>query len=144
MNKDYYTKKFKYLFKLPKNSRIAFFRHPKEFSFILLEKINPEHKIIMWGMLRKKYRHCKQAYMIKMGKIKIPLIVFMHTYVIDKVVIPSDIPILSMYAFVSMIIVYVSIIYPIKRELKKVTYANRNTGWSRYWQNYFTHKVSID
>lgn len=141
MNKNYYTKKFKFLFKLPKNSRIAFFRHPKEFSFIRLEKINPDHIIIMWGMLRKKYRHCKQAYMIKMGKITIPLIVFMHTYAIDRFVIPSDIPILSMYAFVSMIIVYASIIYPIKRE---ITYVDRNTGRSRYWQNCFTHKVSID
>ena len=69
-NKEYIRRKIK---KIPSNAKIILYRNPKEFSRFNLEGINPTHKIILWGKLKKKYRRGKTHY-IQAGKILIPSI----------------------------------------------------------------------
>ena len=114
MNKKHYSEKYRYLFKLPNNAKFVFFRHPKEFSRIDLEKINPNHKIIMWGLLRKKYAKCKPVYKIMMGKINIPCIMTL-SFTIDSFILHDKMPVFSMYAIFSIVYVYFSIYYPLRR-----------------------------
>lgn len=56
--------------RMPDNATIILFRNPKEFTSFVLERINPNHKILVWGKLKKKYRH--GSHYIRMGKILIP------------------------------------------------------------------------
>lgn len=72
MNKTKWNSKIRQKFNLPKNSKIIFYRNPKEFSYIELERINPNHKMMMWGILRNKYRKDKPLSKIRLGKITVP------------------------------------------------------------------------
>ena len=125
MNKQYWNHKLKYLFKLPKNAVIMYFRNPNEFNYFELERINPNHKIIIWGQLKKKNRYCKQAYKIRMGKIKIPFFMILNIYaivnafILDNMIIPNDLYLCTVYTFTSIIVVYASIIFPIRQDIKK-------------------------
>ena len=69
--KSYLRKKIPYL---PKYAKFIFFRNPKEFIWFILEPVNPSHKIIVWGKLKKKKCKYKHNHFIKVGKIIIPMI----------------------------------------------------------------------
>jgi hypothetical protein len=117
MNKNYYVNKFRYKFKLPKTAQFIFFRNPKEFSYTEIERINPDHKLIIWGILRRKYRHCKKAYKIKLGKINIPILLFIfaETIYIDRNVLPDNLPLMTMYMFFSIFYVYCTMYLPFNK-----------------------------
>lgn len=51
--------------------RFIKYRNLKEFSYILFEKLNPNHIIQVWGLPKKKYRKTNYVYYIKVGKILI-------------------------------------------------------------------------
>lgn len=67
--KEYWVYKLKERFGLPDKSKVIFFRNPDEFRRIELERINPTHKIIMYGYLKRRYTNKSR---IKMGKIYLP------------------------------------------------------------------------
>jgi len=67
--KEYWVHKIKERFGLPDNSKLIFFRNPEEFRRIELERINPNHKIIMYGYLKRKFHNRNR---IKIGKIYLP------------------------------------------------------------------------
>lgn len=136
LNKKYYDDKFKYLFKLPKNAKLIFFRHPKEFSRLELEYINPTHKIVIWGLLRKKYTNSKSAYKIRMGKINIPCIMIL-SFAIDSFIIPSALPIFSLYTIFSVVFVYFAMYHPMRYK-----HVDRNTRRFGFWKNGITNKIS--
>lgn len=71
--------------KLPKDSILILFRNPKEFRYFEIEKINPNHKLILWGKLKKKY--IKTSNKIMIGKIILPVLLLMSIdmkYIIDN------------------------------------------------------------
>jgi hypothetical protein len=67
--KDYWIHKLKERFGLPDRSKVIFFRNPDEFRRIELERVNPTHKILMYGYLKRKYHNRNR---IKIGKIYLP------------------------------------------------------------------------
>jgi len=79
LNKEKHIYRIKKLFGLPDNAKFILFRNLNEFNYFELERINPNHKIILWGQLKKKHRYCKNAYKIVCGKIKIPVILIIDS-----------------------------------------------------------------
>lgn len=137
MNKKYEETKLKYLLKLPKNSTITLYRHPKEFSHFEIEKINPTHKLIIWGLLRKKYVNSKPTYKIKCGRVSIPCLLISYVYLNNFVI--SDYMInLMLDVILSSLCVYSIFYFPLV--IKDV---NRNTGRIRNRQNYNVSKIFI-
>jgi len=56
---------------IPNNSKIAFYRNPKECSTFYLEKTNPNHILTIHGRLKKKHRKSFNKN-IKIGRIILP------------------------------------------------------------------------
>ena len=54
---------------LPKEFKLILFRNPKEFLDFKLEKVNPIHKINIWGLPKKQYRKDNTNKLYKVGKI---------------------------------------------------------------------------
>lgn len=69
-NKQKYDRQIKDRFGLPSTSKITYFRNPKEFRYFNIEYINPTHKALLWGLLKRKYRN-NTSHKIRVGKIKI-------------------------------------------------------------------------
>lgn len=118
MNKKHEVEKLKYRLKLPTNANITLFRNPKEFSYIEQEKINPTHRIILWGLLRKKYCHSKPTYKIKMGKVRIPILAFLlrseHLYNFFLYMTNKEVlPILLYYIMIAVFFAYIVTAIPI-------------------------------
>jgi hypothetical protein len=67
--KQYWINKLREWFKLPNDIKVVFFRNPSEFKHIEIERINPTHKIIIYGTLKRKYSNKNR---IKLGKIYLP------------------------------------------------------------------------
>jgi hypothetical protein len=62
------TRKFK---ELPKEFKLILFRNPNEFIKFDLERINPTHKIILWGLPKRKYRKDGTNKIYQVGRILI-------------------------------------------------------------------------
>lgn len=96
-NKERWNKKILEMFSLPNNTKISYFRNPKEFNFFDIEKINPNHVSLLWGHLKKKYRKNIKQKIILMGKIRIPVILFFNrlfddfVLFIDKYVLSTNV-----------------------------------------------------
>lgn len=72
---------------IPDDATLMLFRNPNEFKYFIKERINPNHKIIIWGFLKKKYR--RTAKFIQVGKIFLPLLLFIP---VDLNIIVENIP----------------------------------------------------
>jgi len=79
MNRLYWNYRLRKLFHLSKDDKITYFRNPDEFNYFYYEKINPTHKAIIWGRLRKTKR------LIKMGKISFSSIITLFNDIYDKI-----------------------------------------------------------
>lgn len=70
-------------FKLPSNSKITYYRNPKEFCYMELERINPNHIINLLGIERRKKAKYKPRNKIRLGKILIPSLIFLNISTIN-------------------------------------------------------------
>ena len=141
LNKAKYEYKLKKMFGLPDTSKFTFFRNMSEFNYFELERINPNHKIILWGQLKKKHRYCKQAYKIVAGKIRIPLFLLGDIAFLNILFRLSDYKLAILYSIISTIFVYYAMVYPNIKEKKHV---DRNTRRSWNWKNYIIDPLSIE
>lgn len=69
MKKSTWNNRIKRKFRLPENAKIVYYRNPDEFRRLELERINPNHKMVIWGVLRNKN---KLDARIRVGRINIP------------------------------------------------------------------------
>jgi len=134
---DKYRYKIKKIFDLPENAKVVFFRNPKEFNRFDIERINPNHKIILWGQLKKKHRYCKNAYKIMCGKIRIPLILILDSVGI-YFLLNINLELVLTYSILSPIIVYYMLIYPLIKENKNV---NRDSRGIRNRENVIINSI---
>ena len=135
--KSRHVEKIRDYFELPENAKIILFRNPNEFNHFQVEKINPTHKMILYGQLKKKYRHCRKAYYIMCGKIRIPFIMFVDMAFLFKFM-NLNIPLTIGYSILSTILTYYMFFYPM---LKSDTYVNRNTRRVRNWKNFTPNSI---
>jgi hypothetical protein len=57
-------------FKLPYANKFIQHRNLKEFRYFFIERVNPTHRILLYGKLKKSYDNCKQPNrIIKVGEI---------------------------------------------------------------------------
>ncbi|GAG77575.1 unnamed protein product, partial [marine sediment metagenome] len=61
------------VYEYQQDATIVLYRNPKEFNYFIEEKINPDHKILIWGRLKKKYRRGGALY-IQAGRIILPCV----------------------------------------------------------------------
>lgn len=54
MNRKYWDATFQNWFNLTEKDKIVYFRNPNEFKTFNMEKINPNHKGIIWGKRKDK------------------------------------------------------------------------------------------
>lgn len=107
MDKEKWNHKIITKFGLPKNANIVYFRNPKEFCNISIERINPNHKILMWGTLKRKLRKCKNISKIRLGKINLMWIGFIMTINIDsELFLPDKLPLYTIYFITSLLFYY--------------------------------------
>ena len=62
-------------YKIPKTAKYIFYRNPEECSYLEVERINPNHRMVIWGILRSKYRKYKPVNKIKIGRIIVPMLI---------------------------------------------------------------------
>jgi len=111
---------------IPNNAKIILYRNPKEFSYFNLEKINPTHKIQIWGKLKKKHRKGNNLY-INAGKILIPS--FFLTFVNFEILIQILPSALISFLFVDLYLIltmqeeFINIIKDIKKSKNVMIYA---------------------
>lgn len=95
-NKNNWDSKIKNLFGLSEKSKIAYFRNPKEFRYFDIEYINPTHKAVLWGTLKKKYRN-NTFHKIRVGKIKLSFVAMFYRfgesyiYLIEKYIVSKGV-----------------------------------------------------
>jgi len=81
-NKLSWDNKIRNKFKLPEKAKVIYFRHPKEVKYFSIEYINPTHKAILWGTLKKKYgKYRNIKHKIRVGKIKISFILLFNNWI---------------------------------------------------------------
>lgn len=87
---------------LPKEFKLILFRNPKEFLHFNLEKVNPNHKLIIWGLPKKKYRKDNTNKLYQVGKIFIKSFIPFMPIGILKISL-SDITLIEyiLYAYIS-------------------------------------------
>lgn len=67
---------------LKDDDKIIIYTHPKQFSSMYIERINPTHIGVIWGKRNKKYAKIKGKNWIKIGKINFSEL---FTLSIDKI-----------------------------------------------------------
>jgi len=125
-------------FSLPYNSKIIKFRNLNEFKRFEIERINPNHVINLYGILKnnsKKKNVCKIIYC---GRILIPSLL-LFTMEINNLIylIPFDkLPYMLMCIFISLIY-WRALAYVLKLDFKlRWLYDYWNTWWIRFRKNY--------
>lgn len=73
MNNSYWDNIFKNWFKLPKQSKLIYYKNPNEFTTFNLERVNPDHIGIIWGLKKKRNP-------VQIGKVLIPSILYIVGY----------------------------------------------------------------
>lgn len=69
------------------DDKLIIFTHPKQFSSMYLEKINPNHIGLVWGRRNKKHRKIKGSNWVKVCKIQFAEgIVFTFNSLWDKII----------------------------------------------------------
>lgn len=96
-------------YNLPDNAKLSLYRNTKEFKYFQLERINPNHKILLWGILKKKYRKTKFTSRVLAGRIQIPLIAF----IFSTIYIDVNLTILILNVLCSILCAYCLFIFPV-------------------------------
>ena len=112
--------------KLPYNNIFMQFRNLKEFKSFNIERVNPNHKIILYGNLKRKFvKDGNNNRIIKVGEI---LLCFMPIFTIQTSLL------IYMYSFIAYLF-FLSLIFEKiidnNKILKKVYYAYWYRG--KYW-----------
>jgi len=118
-------------FKLPIKIKFIQFRNLREFKYFTIERINPTHRIILFGKLKnnKCKNHVPKGF-IKVGEIIIPCI----TLFFNLQLIVDYINIICLFFnlfFVFNILFY----YSINLNFLKVLYVNWNRRFFWRWEN---------
>lgn len=97
MNKEKWIHKLKEKFNLPNDSKFCFYRNPKDFIYFNLERVNPEHRIIIWGKPKRKIvKHKNIKSLLRVGRIKIPILLFFnrvgdyYIYLFERFILRQD------------------------------------------------------
>lgn len=56
-------------FRLPDNTQYIYYRNPRECCKFILERINPNHIGLIWGLQKRKLRKYKNSGYIKIAKV---------------------------------------------------------------------------
>jgi len=91
---------------LNNDDKITIYTNPNHFSGMKLEKINPNHKGIIWGFRKRKYRKIKGKNWIKIAKIQFSeFALLLGTVVTDKIIycIDYSIMFLNKVGFVALV-----------------------------------------
>jgi len=96
-------------YSLPENAKVIMYRNVSEFKYFQLEPINPTHKILLWGVLKKCNRKTKFNTRVLAGKINIPLIAFLFS----SLFIDTNLTVLIIKILFSILMGYCIYILPI-------------------------------
>lgn len=110
------------------NKKLCFRQHRnlKEFRFFKLERINPNHRMILWGNLKRKLVHDRQYNkMINVGEITVFGLLLLFDF---------NIFMYWLYLFSLTLYVYDLIIFNTPKEVINF-YVNWYRGRCRKWQN---------
>lgn len=122
-------------FKLPygKKSRFMQHRNLNEFRYFLIERINPNHRILLYGKLKKSYdKNNNPNRIIKVGEILL-------TYSLLFFKPNSLILNLELNFLTSMILFYILYNWCIKNNFGElIKNAYRDRGSTELWKNYIS------
>lgn len=99
----YFKTHIKEKYKLPDNTKIAFYQNPKDFKIEFIEDINPSHVKIIYG---KRWDNCGNCE--KIARILIPSVVISELFVMSLLLAPVY---FNLFALSFLIGIYLSDIH---------------------------------
>jgi len=100
---------------IKEDDKVIMFTNPKQFSAMKLERINPNHKGLIWGYRKRKYRKIKGKNWIKVAKIHFAeLTIFVTNSLTEKIIYYLDYLIYHLYKtnIVTLVLsIYVSLLF---------------------------------
>lgn len=90
--------------------KIILFRNPKEFSYMYIERINPNHVGIIWGRRRKHLN--KGTGFIKVGKIYFGLIPIIYGLSVTASISLYALLVIGFYSIIAILLYYITFELP--------------------------------